>query len=254
MFLKKSAIALILVASMSSCKKEKTLVEAGTLNIEFDNVVGNDDFQLQKTFIVDGKKFSFTDFRYWISNLRLQKEDGTWYQVANSYYLIEETGDIAVQDGNYQYGARKREIVSLQNIPNGKYKTLEFAVGVDAVKNDNLSITSGELSTMNGMTNISWMWHTSYIFSSLNGLAEDNTTKVIKIETGLNESYRTITVNLKSPIEIAIGSQSQIHLKGDIKTLLQSFDSWVAPSVGAQQPNLMKNISDNFQSKFFTLK
>lgn len=245
---------LLLVASMSACKKEKIPSGTSTMNIEFDNVVGNEDFQLKKSFLVDGKKFSFNNFRYWVSNLKLQNEDGTWYNVPDSYYLIEETGDIPVQDGNYIYSARKREVVSLQNVPNGKYKALAFGIGVDAQKNDNLSITAGELSAMKGMTNMSWMWHTSYIFSSLNGLVEDNTTKVVKVETGLNDSYRTITLNLNNPVEITMGSQAEIHLKGDIKTLLQSFDIWGTPNVGAQQPNLMKSISDNFQSHFFTIK
>lgn len=254
MLLRKSVLALLISALLLSCEKEKTFKGNEVLSIEFDNMVGNEDFQLKKTFVVDGKRFNFNNLRYWISNIKLQKDDGSWYKVPSSYYLIEETGDIPIQDGLYTYSARKREIVSLQDVPNGKYKSIEFSVGVDAEKNDNLSITAGELYVMNGMTNAAWMWYTSYIFSTLNGLVEDNTTKVIRIETGLNANYRTITLNLKRPIQVPNGSNMQINIKGDVKTLLQSFDSWEIPVVGAQQSDLMKNVSDNFQSNFFTIK
>jgi hypothetical protein len=174
--------------------------------------------------------------------------------VANSYYLIEETADIAIQDGQYTYTARKREDINLTSIPQGSYKAIEFGIGVDKEKNDNLSITAGELSIMNGMTNIAWMWHTSYIFSSLKGMVENNTTKVLKLETGLNDNYRTVKLDLASTIILGTGQNARISLKGDILTLLASFDNWEKPVVGAQQAKEMQAISDNFVTNFFTIK
>lgn len=252
--LKKYVLALSLIGLLSSCEKDEVLVEPGQLQVKFDNMVGSEDFQLQKNYVIDNRNYKFENFRYWISNIRLQKEDGTWLYVADSYFLIEETGEISIQDGKYKYPARKREDVSLTSITTGKYKAIEFAVGVDKEKNDNLSITSGELSTMNGMTNIAWMWHTSYLFSSLKGTVENNTSKVLKIETGLNDNYRTVKLNLASTITVNAGQDATINLKGDILTLLKSFDNWEKPTVGASQTNEMKAISDNFATKFFTLK
>ncbi|QBQ41756.1 hypothetical protein E2P86_11570 [Sphingobacterium psychroaquaticum] len=254
--IKKSFFSIALLTMMASCSKDTELVEVvgGNLSIEFDNVLGNEDFALDKAFDIDGKTYTFNSFRYWVSNIRLQKQNGEWIEIPNSYYLIEETKDIAIQDGAYTYPARKREQIDLQNLPIETYTAIEFGIGVDSELNDNLSITSGELSAMTAMTNISWMWHTSYIFSSLKGMAEGGTTKIVKIETGLNDSYRTVKLDFKAPVNLARAIPSRIEFKGDVLSLLGSFDTWQTPVVGAQQQDEMKAVSDNFSTKFFTLK
>lgn len=257
---KKSVLALITIVLLTSCDnddnvaKEEVTVESNLLQIKFDNRVGTEDLELEKNYVINGKNYKFKNFRYWVSNIRLQREDDSWFSVSNSYYLIEETRAISIQEGQYNYAARKREDVNLNTIPQGRYKAIEFGIGVDPEKNDNLSITAGELSIMTGMTNIAWMWHTSYLFSSLNGMIENNTSKVLKLETGLNDNYRTVTINLPSTIAVALGKNATISLKGDLVTLLNSFNNWDKPSVGALQPNEMQAISNNFATNFFTIK
>lgn len=247
-------LALVSIVLLSSCEKDEAAAEPRQLQIKFDNMMGNEDFQLQKNYIINGRNYKFENFRYWISNMRLQKEDGSWHTISNSYYLIEETGTIDIQEGQFKYAARKREDVTLKDIEEGRYKAIEFGIGVDKEKNDNLSITAGELSQLNGMTNVSWMWHTSYIFSSLTGMIENNTTKVLKLETGLNDNYRTVKLNLPSTIAVETGKNATISLKANILTLLQTFDTWEKPRVGAQETQEMQAISNNFTTKFFTIK
>lgn len=247
-------LALASIVLLCSCDKDETGAEPKQLQIKFDNMMGNEDFQLQKNYVINGRNYKFENFRYWISNMRLQREDGSWYTIPNSYFLIEETGTIDIQEGQFKYAARKREDVTLKEIEEGRYKAIEFGIGVDKDKNDNLSITAGELSQLNGMTNVSWNWHTSYIFSSLTGIIENNTTKVLKLETGLNDNYRTVKLNLASTIAVETGKNAAISLKADILTLLQTFDTWEKPRVGAQETQEMQTISNNFTTKFFTIK
>ncbi|MFD1770096.1 MbnP family protein [Sphingobacterium suaedae] len=94
--IKKSFFSIALLTMMASCSKDTELVEVvgGNLSIEFDNVLGNEDFALDKAFDIDGKTYTFNSFRYWVSNIRLQKQNGEWIEIPNSYYLIEETKDI----------------------------------------------------------------------------------------------------------------------------------------------------------------
>ena len=254
--IRNSILSIVLMTMMASCSKDTELVEVGdgNLSIEFDNVLGEEDFALNKAFDINGKTYTFDSFRYWVSNIRLQKQNGEWMEIPNSYYLIEETGDISIQDGAYTYPARKREKIDLTNLPLDTYTAIEFGIGVDSEFNDNLSITAGELSAMTGMTNISWMWHTSYIFSSLKGMAVDGTTKIVKIETGLNDNYRKVKIDLKDPIRLGHATASEVKFKSDVLSILRSFDSWETPIVGAQQQEQMKAISDNFSTNFFTLK
>ncbi|WP_294187890.1 MbnP family protein [Sphingobacterium sp.] len=249
----KSFLIFTPLLSLFSCSKEKEIIiNNSSLELTFDNRVGNEDFNINKTYNIDGKNYTFDSFRYWISNIKLETQDGSWYEIPNAYYLIEETGEVTVQDGQYVYPANKRETIVLNNIPKNTYKSISFAVGVDEKRNNNLSDAIGELSTMKGMTNVSWMWHTSYIFSSIKGMVVDKTSKVLKIETGLNENYRTITV--KKDINLTQEDKEIIKFEGDVVTILQAVDSWNNPAVAASTPKLMEIVADAFKNNFFKLK
>ncbi|WP_293889567.1 MULTISPECIES: MbnP family protein [unclassified Sphingobacterium] len=249
----KSLLIYAPLLSLISCSKEKEIItNNSSLELIFDNRVGNEDFAINKTYNIDGKNYTFDSFRYWISNIKLEALDGSWYEVPNAYYLIEETSEVAVQEGQYTYPANKRESITLNNIPKNTYKSISFAVGVDEKRNNNLSDAIGELSAMKGMTNVSWMWHTSYIFSSLKGMVVDKTSKVLKIETGLNENYRTITV--KKDINLAKDGKEIIKFEGDVATILQAVDSWNNPAVAASTPELMEKAAEAFKNNFFKLK
>lgn len=249
----KSFLIFTPLLSLFSCSKEKEIIiNNSSLELTFDNRVGKEDFNINKTYNIDGKNYTFDSFRYWISNIKLEAKDGSWYEIPNAYYLIEETGEVTVQDGQYTYPANKRETIVLNNIPKNTYKSISFAVGVDEKRNNNLSDAIGELSTMKGMTNISWMWHTSYIFSSIKGMVVDKTSKVLKIETGLNENYRTITV--KKDINLTKEDKEIVKFEGDVVTILQAVDSWNNPAVAASTPELMEIAAEAFKNNFFKLK
>lgn len=98
-------LTLAAIVLLGSCEKNEAAPEPGQLQIKFDNMLGNEDFQLQKNYLINGSNYKFENFRYWISNIRLQKEDGSWYSISNSYYLIEETGSIDIQERQFKYAA-----------------------------------------------------------------------------------------------------------------------------------------------------
>lgn len=223
---------------------------AGKVAITFDAKVGSQDFALDTEYAINGHDYSFDHLRYWVSNVVLVKEDGTEVAVADSYYLLEETGEISVQDGSYIYPAKKREVVQLSDIPQGRYTKLRFAVGVDPTYNDNLSLQSGELSQLNGMTNISWMWHTSYIFSSLSGVSHTN--EEIKVETGLNTNFRNIEIALPSGVNVGNGV-AKINLGVDVARIVDNIDLHETPVISADTPAEMANVANNFRDKVFLL-
>lgn len=167
------SIIAISVILFTSCSKDEDLVPAaeteGKATITFDAAFGTQDFALNKDFLSGATTYNFTRFRYWVSEAVLVNSQGEEYKVPNSYFLLEETAAIPVQDGAFTYPATKRESIDLREIPVGDYKTIKFSIGVDSRYNDNLSLQAGELSQLNGMTNVSWMWMTSYIFTSIGG-------------------------------------------------------------------------------------
>lgn len=247
-------LSTLILFLLTSCKKEETiLVAAGKTTLTFDAKVGSADFALNKNFTINTDTFQFSQLRYWVSNIVLTREDGSTYADKDSYYLIEETNAVTIQDGDYTYPARKREAIDLSNIPAGRYQSVTFSIGIDQPHNDNLSLQAGELSQLSGMTNISWMWHTSYIFSSLKGTykpAGASAATAIKVETGLNSNYKTVTL----PAAFAVDgiNSSSIGINVDVTSITAGLNLKTTPTVSASTATEMAVVAGNYQNKVFS--
>lgn len=253
---KNISLALIALISLNSCSNDddNNTDLNGNTQINFDAKVGAADFALNTPFTINGQSLQFERLRYWISDVKLVGEKQT-YAVANSYFLLEETIAIKVQDGAYTYPAKKRESVDLTAVPSGTYTKLVFSIGVDAAHNDNMSLQAGELSQLNGMTNISWMWHTSYIFSALTGKNVTPATPVaISVETGLNTNYRTIEITLPTPLVVSNSKTAKLNLNVDVEKIVKDIDLVVNPKIAANKATLMTQVADNYKNNVFTVK
>ncbi len=249
------AIAAIL---FTSCKKDDDTINsaeaAGKATISMDAVVGTNDFALNTNFTANGKTWNFTQLRYWVSNVILVNAAGVEYMVPNSFYLMEENTAV-VTNSNFTYPAGKRENIQLTDIPAGDYTAIKFSVGVSEKYNNNLSLQAGELSQLNGMTNVSWMWATSYIFSSLKGTVNDGTTtKTIAVETGLNTNLKSVTLSLPQALHISSAKESTISLSADVAKITDGVDIMATPTIGASQAAEMTAVAGNYSSKVFTVK
>ncbi|ALL07277.1 hypothetical protein AQ505_18365 [Pedobacter sp. PACM 27299] len=262
----KKILTLMTVSALlfSACSKDKDPINAvetnGKTTLSFDARFGNQDFALNTDFTAEGKTFNFNKFRYWISNVVLVNTNGEEFKVPGSYYLLEETGTITLTGVNNDlpttvYPATKREEVVLKDLKAGDYKTLKFAVGVDPKYNDNLSLLAGELSPLNGMTNVSWMWLTSYIFTSATGkVTEGANSKTLKIETGLNANYKTVVLDLPQTLKVSGEKSSGVSLNVDLAKAFDGIDVMTTPVVGAAQASAMAAVATNYSNKVFTVK
>lgn len=251
------SIVTIITVLFSSCDKDETPLTdntPGKVSLNFDAVFSNTDFALNTNFTAGTKTYNFNKFRYWVSNVVLVKANGEEYSVPKSYFLLEETAAVTVQDGAYTYPANKRELVELSDIPAGEYKGIKFGVGVESKYNDNLSLTIGELSQLNGMTNVSWMWHTSYIFTAVAGkVTESAITKNIQVETGLNANYKSVSLNFSQNLKVGGTEASSINLKADVAKALDGIDVTATPIVGAAQATTMTTLANNYSTKVFSV-
>ncbi|WP_316820907.1 MbnP family protein [Pedobacter gandavensis] len=262
----KKILTIVTLSSLlfTACSKDKDAINAvestGKTTVTFDARFGNQDFALNTDFTTGGRTFNFNKFRYWISNVVLVNTNGEEFKVPASYYLLEETGTISLTGVNNDlpttvYPATKREDVVLKDLKAGDYKTLKFSVGVDSRYNDNLSLLAGELSPLNGMTNVSWMWLTSYIFTSATGkVTEAANTKNLKIETGLNANYKTVTLELPQFLKVSATKSSGIVLNVDLAKVLDGIDVMTTPVVGAAQASTMAAVAGNYSTKVFSVK
>ncbi|CAG5018065.1 hypothetical protein DYBT9275_05912 [Dyadobacter sp. CECT 9275] len=245
------ALAAALFTSCSDDDADTVTPAAGDMELTFDARVGASDFALNKDFTIGSQTYNFTKLRYWVSNVILVDAKGAEYKVPDSYYLIEEVGDLdlsGVINDKMIYPAKKRETVLLKDIPAGDYKTVKFSIGVDSQHNDNLSLQSGELSIGNGMSNIAWMWHSSYIFSSVGGTVKQGSdTKKFTTETGLNANYKTLSIDLPAPVNSV--SAKGVVLNVDVSKIFDGVDVMQNPTINAMTAPLMSAVATNYGTK-----
>jgi hypothetical protein len=259
--IKKSApllmgLLLLVASSCTEDNKPDTTILDGSTSLILDARFGDVDFELNKVFQVtsDGESFNFefSKLRYWVSNVVLVKAEGGEFKVPNSFYLVEETNEIPVQDGTFGkvYPAKKREEIILANIPAGDYSGIKFHIGVEQKYNDNLTLTAGELNPLNGMASDSWMWFTSYIFTSTSGKitkqSDATQSKNFFWETGSNELYTEKTVTFDQPITINSTTNSTVNLKLDVRTVVNVESPWDNSVIGAGTPTLMHSLKSNY--------
>jgi hypothetical protein len=160
-------LAALFVIGFSACKKDDDNVsdEPGLLELEFDNIVGGQNLILNGPEYTNaaGEKFTVSLLNYYISNIVLERVDGTEYVVPqdSSYFLVKESDPAS------------RRLV-LNNIPAGTYDHIRFVVGVDSLRNTmDISRRTGVLDPANntGENSMYWSWNSGYIFFKMEGLS-----------------------------------------------------------------------------------
>ncbi len=159
------ALALMIFAAstLNSCKKKEEHPNAteGDVELEFDHKWGPAfaafAMNTEMTHPATGEKMTFTTLNYYISNVKLRKEDGSWWTQPESYHLIKVTENSAPK-------------IKLEDVPVGKYTAIEYTIGVDSTRNVSGAQT-GALAASNGMF---WSWLTGYIFVKAEGTSPDS--------------------------------------------------------------------------------
>ncbi|AKD56758.1 MbnP family protein [Spirosoma radiotolerans] len=231
-------------------------VSTGRLRVSFDNVAGTSDLALGSGTYQNavGESFAVTKFNYFVSNIRLRKEDGNDYVVPqdSSYFLIQEEKPAS-------------QTITLANIPTGNYTGITFTVGVDSLRSlADISKRTGVLDP--GLNDgMYWEWNSGYIFLKLEGTsavapAAQNNAFYYHIG-GFGGGYngkktinnlRTITVPFKTDVaNVQATMTPSVQLKTDVLAL---FNGSTKLSI-AQNPSVMfdaysTNIADNYAQMF----
>ncbi len=223
------AAAATLILGLTSCKKDDTTttptaVGNGTVNIEFAHKYGmmsDKDFILDSIFIHPMKNDTmyFSKFKYFFTNVKLKKADGTYWTETESYHLIDLSKPSSLT-------------ISLANVPAGDYTSLEYTLGVDSARNVSGAQT-GDLATTNDMF---WTWKSGYIMLKAEGKYKDNkvdkmfafhlggfsgannivTKRALALE---NLNKVTVSENKKSTISIIVNPGLLWHTAPSVKTV-----------------------------------
>lgn len=131
-----------------------------SLRVEITHVVGTEPLRLDGTAYrsAAGDEFTVTRLRYYLSNVRLHRADGSWFTAprddrsSQGYYLIDESDAAS-------------KTFDIAPVPAGDYDGIEFLVGVDAARNT-AGVQSGTLDPARGLF---WTWKSGYIFFLFEG-------------------------------------------------------------------------------------
>lgn len=220
-----AAVAVTLFAS--SCKKDKnndddssSTATTGTVTVNMSHrwVSSSSNFLLNMQLIhpMTGDTLVFTTLKYYVSNLKLKKEDGTWISMPESYFLVDLTDDNSA-------------ILSFPNVPVGEYTDLEYTMGVDSTRNVSGAQT-GALALTNDMF---WSWNSGYIMLKAEGTSPNSSTGSYSFHlggfSGTNNIVTTNTVNFTGygdNLTVTANHTSEVHMLVNVAKLWHN-----APSV-----------------------
>lgn len=206
--------------SLVSCKKEDKTPDpsgggstsTGQVKVNLESVWGttNEGIVLgdEYTHTLSGDQLTIETYKYYISNFRLKKSDGTWWSHPDSYFLVNQS----VAGSN---------VLSLTGVPFGNYTDISFVMGVDSTKNVS-GPQAGALSTANGMF---WSWSSGYIMLKIEGTSP-------QVSPGNVYSYHLGgfqgTYNIVKSLEYNFGSTelnvtssnlAQVYMRLDVEKL-----------------------------------
>lgn len=245
------AILFFLSIGFYSCENDP--VPTGRVKVEFDNIVGNKNLVLKGVTYTNasGEDFTVTSLKYYISNIKFSKSDGSIFTIPKdeSYFLIKED-------------TKASQMISLPQVPYGEYTGIEFVVGVDSLKSVSpLEERKGVLDPGNG-EGMYWVWNSGYIFMHFEGTSQAAESEKfnyhIGLYGGLNErtvnNNRTVKLNFGQPVVISESNSPEIHIMADILKLFDGPGTNLkiaeTPSIMGGQPQKAAQVADNYAQMF----
>ena len=205
--IKNALLIIALTVGIVSCKKKGKEPEPESqkttqnMTLNFTTIANNTPLNLANSYTTStGAKYKIASHRYYVSNIRLVKDNGSEYAVSGKVLLVNCTIP------NYDLG----------EVPIDSYIGIRFMVGLDSVTNhtdptpypisDPLSIQS---------PGIHWGWNSGYIFMMTEGSCDTtaNNTDVPNMFGDYNHSmfYHIGTDPLKRNVDL----QRHFHVTAD---------------------------------------
>lgn len=202
------------LAASCSRKDPDPVLTPGKVAMRFKNMAGTEPLKFQDAWYrnAHGDSFNVTLFAYYISNIRLNKADGSGaYVQPNSYYLLDGYNRPATMN------------FDIDSIPDGTYNSITLTIGVDSARNT-AGAGTGALDQIWGYY---WGWNSGYIFLKFEGKnSAGPAAKTLQYHVGgfldSNSAIRTVTLPLTTAIQVAKGKTATIEVEADV---LKLFDT-----------------------------
>jgi hypothetical protein len=156
----------------------------GQLTLDLRTTLGGADLKYNTMYRTpSGRSFSVSDFRYYLSNIKAIREDGSAPMVESTVLLIDP----------------HRRCYDLGQLPVGSYKAIRFDVGLDsAVNHGDPTLHEAPDPLAIQTPGMHWDWNSGYLFMKMEGKV-DTTAKGSGTPTtefyyhlGMDEMKRTL--------------------------------------------------------------
>lgn len=256
-------LSIVLLIALEACKKDTIVApEPEPQPPAVVETTNNDSADLQVSFTAmangkvlkpsstnytntSGDNFSVSKFNYYISNVKLTRDDGTLFYEPESYHIIKHV------EGLTSFTVHK--------VPPGNYKAIEFLIGVDSLRN----VSGAQTGALDVSNQMFWEWQSGYIFFKLEGNYvsvgvpnEEGYAIHIGGFKGTDNCLQKCTFNLTGNLIVAKGGvTSKLYFNTVIDEIFKNpkvigFDSYYA-AVG---PVMFKSISENYKDMFVVAK
>lgn len=203
-------LAILIVSILiTSCTKDD---DPGQLTLHFNHFFNDEAFKADTStthILNNGEELIFQRFQYYITNIRLQSEDGTWWSEEESYHIVNA-------------GHNNPQIL-LDEVPTGTYTEVSYMIGVDSMRNFS-GAQDGALSPSNALF---WSWNTGYIFLAVEGRCSscpENNPFFIHHIGGFKSPYQANRVNtqeLPDKLVMKDGSDAAIDFRVQVNELYE---------------------------------
>ncbi|TGE08233.1 MbnP family protein [Hymenobacter fodinae] len=242
-------VFLIVALVFTGCgNTDKEAEPSSALHLEISHVVGGSSLTLNSATPYTtpaGESFTVSTFKYYLSNFKLGKADGTEYAVPESYFLVDEAKAAS-------------KTITLSGIPAGDYSSLTFMVGVDSTHN----VSGAKAGALDPINSMFWDWNTGYIFAKLEGSSPQapGNHGVLLHVGGFktpNNAIRVISPTLAgATIQIRQDRVPTVQMQADVLRMLSGpntirfADTYNIMGAG---PSAMR-LADNYAAGMFTVR
>ena len=214
-----AVIFTLTVLSFTACKKdtaeEPTPSTEQNLSFHLHSKVGTHEANYDSTFLTaSGRQFTVTDYRMYISNIVLIKNDGSELPITGKVLLTNP----------------ETEEYSLGMVPVGNYKGFKFILGLDSTTNHSDPSTYASSDPLSVQTpSIHWSWNSGYIFWKVEGKVDttvaQNGPVVVDYfyHIGMDSFKRNIDFSTEA-FSVVSGQDQLVHLAFNLNEALSNVD------------------------------
>lgn len=207
----------VLFTACSSDESTPPISGKGQLNVEFDNVFGDNNLILntQQNTTSQAEHLKVSQVKYIVSNITLTDAAGNLftYPKSNSYFIVDESDP-------------ESQLLHLQNIPAGNYTSITFGIGVDEQQFELGASGQGDFLTLADSEDMMWSWSAGYKFVLFEGtftsatVTTETAFMVHTGKTGTAYNYTTIVLPLTNEALVRTNITPDIHIFTDVSKII----------------------------------